>query len=105
MLNEWHLLAYVKAQLVAGVAEVVLRLDPDLARTGQRPDPDGPNAYGHAFDAEQRLYALGPDWPGAWGQFWRRERLDHDITRPFPGPTCGLGIFRIRPTIPICAPS
>jgi len=97
MLNEWDLLAYIQRQLAAGVSLLELQIDPNLSGTFQRPAPDAPDAYGHALDPEGRTYALGPDWPSAWTEFWIRERVTHIIQRPEQDPTYGIATFRIGP--------
>lgn len=95
--HEGDLLAYVRGQLDAGVPVVTLHVDPNLAGTFLRPAPDAPDAYGHARDAEGRLYALGPDWPRAWHTFRTTGRLNHSFQRPVDNPTYGIATFRIGP--------
>ena len=74
-----------------------LHVDPNPTGAQPRHARDTPNAYGHARDAEGRLYALGPDWPDAWGRFWRTERVSHSFQRPVDNPTYGIATFRIGP--------
>jgi hypothetical protein len=98
MLNEWDLLAYVRNQLAAGVPRLTVLLIPDLTGTGRRPAPDADDAYGHARDADARLYALGPDWPQAWHDFSTREQVAYAIQRPEDDPVYGIATFLIGPT-------
>lgn len=98
--HEGDLLAYVGAQLDAGVLVVTVHLDPNLAGTFLPPAPNAPDAYGHACDAEGRIYALGPDWLQAWHTFQTTRRLNYAISSPVENPTHGITTFRIGPAVP-----